>query len=137
MAIAVDASNQVGGMAPRAGVAHRGWNVADAYADAPVTSAIGVGLMDAERVVQGELSGGQAAVDRMDDVARVVNPLLGVVDARLHAIGVHDLAAPMAAWKELHAAAADRSIRQREPRGVVQVVRLEAEVGSVLVPASD
>src|SRR5207248_8032589 len=45
MAVTVDASNQVGGMALRAGVAHRGRNVADADADAPVTRAVGPGLM--------------------------------------------------------------------------------------------
>jgi hypothetical protein len=52
MAVTVDAPNQVGGMALRSGVAHRGRNVADADADAPVTGAVGTGLMDAERVVQ-------------------------------------------------------------------------------------
>ena len=40
MAVTVDAPNQVGGMVLRAGVAHRGRNVADADADAPVTRAI-------------------------------------------------------------------------------------------------
>src|SRR5919197_2731447 len=108
MAITVNAPNQMGGMALRAGMAHRGRNVADADADAPVTRAVGAGLMDAQCVVQRELSGRQAAVDGMCDVARVVDPLLGVVDARLHAIGVPDLAVPVAAGNELHAATADR-----------------------------
>ena len=52
MPVTVDAPNQVGGMALGAGVAHRGRNVADADADAPVKRAVGAGLMDAERVVQ-------------------------------------------------------------------------------------
>src|SRR5689334_8400962 len=73
----------------------------------------------------------------MRGVARIVDPLLGVVDARFHAIGVPDLAAPMAAGNELHAATAHRSIGKREPGSHVLIIRLQAEVGRVLVPAGD
>src|SRR4051794_26068412 len=135
MTVAVDAANEKGGMASGADVAHGSRHIADADADAPVLRTVGAGLMDGERVVQGELSGREAAVDRAADLGRVCDPLFGVVDARVQAVVVRHLAPPVTARDELHAAASYRSVRQREPRGNVLVVGLKPEVRRVLVPA--
>src|SRR4051812_19255806 len=137
MTVAVDAANEKGGMALRADVAHGRRHIADADADAPVLRAVGAGLVDGERVVQGELSGRKAAVNRAAGVNRVGDPLFGVVDARVQAVVMRHLAPAVTAGDELHAAAADGSVRQREPGGDVLIVGLKAEVRGVLVPARD
>src|SRR4029079_395297 len=71
MTVSVDTANEKGGMALGADVAHRGRHIADANADAPILRTVGARLVDGERVVQGELSRREAAVDRATDVGRV------------------------------------------------------------------
>ena len=138
MAEGVDAADEHGGRLVRlAHVSHVRGDVADAETDPPPARSVRLRAMQGEGVVQREFAGRERRVHRRPIVHRALDGLARAVHAAGHDAGaVRQLAPPVAAGQELHAAVLRRGVGQREPRRHVQV-RVQPEIRGVLVPGRD
>ena len=137
MAVAVLAADQHRHQSDGAVHADMGRDVVQPDADPAVRGAVGRGAMHRKLVVQREGTGGQRHRHRVGIVERLHDGLAGAVDAVRETEGrVVQLARGAAAREHLHAAGLGCRIGQRDP-GADLLLRLQAEIGAVLVPGGE